>query len=85
VSVGNTGSERKITHVADGSDTYDATNVGQLKNGVNYAIDESKKYTDQKIQNITNVAGSFRANNTNNLADPSASGANSAAGGAGST
>ncbi len=85
VSVGSTGSERKITHVADGSDTYDAANVGQLKNGVNYAIDESKKYTDQKIQNITNVAGSFRANNTNNLADPSASGANSAAGGAGST
>ncbi|HID7812844.1 TPA: ESPR-type extended signal peptide-containing protein [Stenotrophomonas maltophilia] len=85
VSVGSTGSERKITHVADGSDTYDATNVGQLKNGVNYAIDESKKYTDQKIQNITNVAASFRANNTNNLADPSASGANSAAGGAGST
>ena len=85
VSVGSTGSERKVTHVADGSDTYDATNVGQLKNGVNYAIDESKKYTDQKIQNITNVAGSFRANNTNNLADPSASGANSAAGGAGST
>ncbi len=55
VSIGSTGSERKITHVADGSDTYDATNVGQLKNGVNYAIDESKKYTDQKIQNITNV------------------------------
>ncbi|MDV3436428.1 YadA-like family protein [Stenotrophomonas sp. C2852] len=85
VSVGSTGSERKITHVADGSDDHDATNVGQLKNGVNYAIDQSKSYTDQKIQNITNVAGSFRANNTNNLADPSASGANSAAGGAGST
>ncbi|MEN5185633.1 YadA-like family protein [Stenotrophomonas geniculata] len=84
VSVGSTGSERKITHVADGSDDHDATNVGQLKNGVNYAIDQSKSYTDQKIQNITNVAGSFRANNTNNLADPSASGANSAAGGAGS-
>ncbi|MBH1364705.1 hemagglutinin [Stenotrophomonas maltophilia] len=85
VSVGSTGNERKITHVADGSDDHDATNVGQLKNGVNYAIDQSKSYTDQKIQNITNVAGSFRANNTNNLADPSASGANSAAGGAGST
>ncbi|HEL3180670.1 TPA: hemagglutinin, partial [Stenotrophomonas maltophilia] len=85
VSVGSTGSERKITHVADGSDDHDATNVGQLKNGVNYAIDQSKSYTDQKIQNITNVAGSFRANNANNLADPSASGANSAAGGAGST
>lgn len=85
VSVGSSGSERKITHVADGSDDHDATNVGQLKNGVNYAIDQSKSYTDQKIQNITNVAGSFRANNSNNLADPSASGANSAAGGAGST
>ena len=85
VSVGSSGSERKITHVADGSDDHDATNVGQLKNGVNYAIDQSKSYTDQKIKNITNVAGSFRANNTNNLADPSASGANSAAGGAGST
>ncbi len=85
VSVGSTGSERKITHVADGSDDHDATNVGQLKNGVNYAIDQSKSYTDQKIQNITNVAGSFRPNNPNNLADPSASGANSAAGGAGST
>ncbi|HDS1828551.1 TPA: hemagglutinin [Stenotrophomonas maltophilia] len=85
VSIGSSGSERKITHVADGSDDHDATNVGQLKNGVNYAIDQSKSYTDQKIQNITNVAGSFRANNTNNLADPSASGANSAAGGAGST
>ncbi|WP_312709007.1 YadA-like family protein [Stenotrophomonas sp.] len=84
VSVGSTGSERKVTHVADGSDTYDAVNVGQLNNGVNYAIDQSKAYTDQKIQNITNVAGSFRANNSNNLADPAATGANSAAGGAGS-
>ncbi|WP_195840317.1 YadA family autotransporter adhesin, partial [Stenotrophomonas maltophilia] len=84
-NVGSGGSERKITHVADGSDDHDATNVGQLKNGVNYAIDQSKAYTDQKIQNITNVAGSFRANNSNNLADPAATGANSAAGGAGST
>jgi len=85
VSVGSTGAERKITHVADGSDDHDATNVGQLNNGVNYAIDQSKAYTDQKIQNINNVAGSFRANNSNNLADPAATGANSAAGGAGST
>ena len=85
VSVGSSGAERKITNVADGSDDHDATNVGQLNNGVNYAIDQSKAYTDQKIQNITNVAGSFRANNSNNLADPAATGANSAAGGAGST
>ncbi|HYQ21851.1 YadA-like family protein [Stenotrophomonas sp.] len=85
VSVGSSGAERKITNVADGSDDHDATNVGQLNNGVNYAIDQSKAYTDQKIQNITNVAGSFRANNSNNLADPAATGTNSAAGGAGST
>jgi len=85
VSVGSSGAERKITNVADGSDDHDATNVGQLNNGVNYAIDQSKAYTDQKIQNITNVAGSFRANNSNNLADPAATCANSAAGGAGST
>jgi len=85
VSVGSSGAERKITNVADGSDDHDATNVGQLNNGVNYAIDQSKAYTDQKIQNITNVAGSFRANNSNNLADPAATGANSAAGGAGSS
>ena len=85
VSVGSSGSERKITHVADGSDDHDATNVGQLKNGVKYAIDQSKAYTDQSIKNITNVAGSFRSNNSKNLADPAATGANSAAGGAGSS
>ncbi|WP_420197415.1 hypothetical protein, partial [Escherichia coli] len=32
MAVGSSGSERKITHVADGSDDHDATNVGQLKN-----------------------------------------------------
>ena len=86
VSVGSSGGERKVTHVADGSERYDAVNVGQLQNGVNYAIDESKSYTDQQINNINNgTSGMFQVNNTNNLADPSASGANSAAGGAGST
>ncbi|WMJ69486.1 YadA-like family protein [Stenotrophomonas sp. 24(2023)] len=85
VSVGSTGGERKVTHVADGSDRYDAVNVGQLQNGVNYAIDQSKAYTDQRITNINNgTSGMFQVNNTQNLADPSATGANSAAGGAGS-
>lgn len=86
VSVGSTGSERKVTHVADGSDRYDAVNVGQLQNGVNYAIDQSKAYTDTQINNINNgTSGMFQVNNSNNLAAPAATGANSAAGGVGSS
>ncbi len=86
VSVGSTGGERKVTNVADGSDRYDAVNVGQLQGGVNYAIDESKKYTDQQINNINNgTSGMFQVNNSENLAQPSASGSNSVAGGAGAT
>lgn len=84
VSVGSSGGERKVTHVADGSERYDAVNVGQLQNGVQYAIDESKSYTDQQITNINNGAsGMFQVNNAQALPDPSASGSNSAAGGAG--
>ncbi|MCF7751372.1 hypothetical protein KQ945_11475, partial [Bacillus subtilis subsp. subtilis] len=60
VAVGSTGGERKVTHVADGSDRYDAVNVGQLQNGVNYAIDQSKAYTDTQINNINNgTSGMF--------------------------
>ncbi len=85
VSVGSTGGERKVTHVADGSDRYDAVNVGQLQNGVSYAIDQSKAYTDTQINNINNgTSGMFQVNNSNNLAAPAATGANSAAGGVGS-
>ncbi|KAF1016808.1 MAG: Autotransporter adhesin UpaG [Stenotrophomonas maltophilia] len=72
--------------MADGSDRYDAVNVGQMQNGVNYAIDQSKAYTDQQITNINNgTSGMFQVNNTENLANPSATGANSAAGGVGSS
>lgn len=86
VSVGSTGGERKVTHVADGSERYDAVNVGQLQNGVNYAIDQSKAYTDTQINNINNgTSGMFQVNNSNNLAAPAATGANAAAGGAGSS
>lgn len=86
VSVGSTGAERKVTHVADGSGRYDAVNVGQLQNGVNYAIDQSKAYTDTQINNINNgTSGMFQVNNSNNLAAPAATGANSAAGGVGSS
>jgi len=86
VSVGSTGAERKVTHVADGSDRYDAVNVGQLQNGVSYAIDQSKAYTDTQINNINNgTSGMFQVNNTNNLAAPAATGANAAAGGVGSS
>ncbi|WP_349984350.1 YadA-like family protein [Stenotrophomonas sp. WHRI 8082] len=84
VSLGSTGSERQLTHVADGSARYDAVNVGQLQNGVQYAIDESRSYTDQQITNINNgSAGMFQVNNSQALANPSASGSNAAAGGAG--
>ncbi len=72
--------------MADGSDRYDAVNVGQLQNGVSYAIDQSKAYTDTQINNINNgTSGMFQVNNTNNLAAPAATGANAAAGGVGSS
>ncbi|WJI17409.1 YadA-like family protein [Pseudoxanthomonas winnipegensis] len=84
VSVGSTGGERKVTHVADGSDRYDAVNVGQLQGGVNYAIDRANAYTDQQLQNIqVESGGMFRANDTAGLGQPSASGDNATAGGAG--
>ncbi len=84
VAVGSTGAERKVTHVADGSERYDAVNVGQLQNGVNYAISESRTYTDTQINNINNgTSGMFQVNNTQALAAPAASGDNAVAGGAG--
>ncbi|WP_313340991.1 YadA-like family protein [Stenotrophomonas sp.] len=86
VSVGSTGAERKVTHVADGSAQYDAVNVGQLQNGVTYAIDQSKAYTDTQINTINNgTSGMFQVNNSNGLAAPAASGANTVAGGAGAS
>jgi autotransporter adhesin len=86
VAVGSTGAERKVTHVADGSAQYDAVNVGQLQNGVTYAIDQSKAYTDTQINNINNgTSGMFQVNNSNALAAPVASGSNSVAGGAGAS
>lgn len=83
ILVGSIGSECKIIYVVDGLDIYDVINVGQLKNGVNYVIDELKKYIDQKIQNIINVVGSFCVNNINNLVDLFVSGVNLVVGGVG--
>ena len=86
VSVGAAGAERKVTHVADGSERHDAVNVGQLQNGVNYAIDQARSYTDQQIENInTGASGMFQVNDDQALGDPAATGANSAAGGAGAS
>jgi len=86
VAVGSGGAERKVTHVADGADRYDAVNVGQLQNGVEYAIDQSKAYTDTRINNINNgTAGMFQVNNTDALAAPAATGGNAVAGGAGAS
>nr|WP_078059761.1 YadA-like family protein [Xanthomonas massiliensis] len=83
VSVGSDGAERKVTHVADGSDRYDAVNVGQLQGGVDYAITQANAYTDQQIQNINGSAGMFQANDSDGKGRPTASGDNSVAGGAG--
>ncbi len=84
VSVGSSGSERKVTHVADGSATYDAVNVGQLESGVEYAIEQSREYTDTRINNLGGgTAGMFQVNDTGALGAPRASGQASAAGGAG--
>lgn len=84
VSVGSDGAERKITHVADGSDTHDAVNVGQLQGGVEYAISEANAYTDEQITNLNNgSSGMFRVNDSDQLGQPSASGDNTTAGGAG--
>ncbi len=43
---------RTITGVAPGIAQTDAVNVSQLRAGVNYAIDQSKAYTDARITNI---------------------------------
>ena len=43
---------RQITGVAAGSAATDAVNVSQLQGGVNYAISESKAYTDTQISNV---------------------------------
>ncbi|GAB3103665.1 YadA-like family protein [Lysobacter terrae] len=45
---------RTMTGVAAGVQDTDAVNVSQLRSGVNYAIDQSKAYTDQRILGVQN-------------------------------
>jgi trimeric autotransporter adhesin len=49
LSVGAAGSERRITHVADGLNGTDAVNFNQLTTARQAAIDQSKQYTDLRF------------------------------------
>lgn len=51
VSMGYAGGERQVTNVAAGTQTTDAVNVGQLKDGVNSA----NQYTNQKFSDLKNM------------------------------
>jgi autotransporter adhesin len=49
LSVGAAGSERRITHVADGLNGTDAVNLNQLTTARESAVGESKRYTDLRF------------------------------------
>ena len=51
-SGGNSTQPVTISNVANGTKPNDAVNVSQLTSSTNYAIDQSKQYTDQQIHNI---------------------------------
>ncbi|HGM5491717.1 TPA: YadA family autotransporter adhesin, partial [Serratia fonticola] len=51
VSMGYTGGERQVTNVAAGTETTDAVNVGQLKQGVS----ESVNYTNKQFNQLKNM------------------------------
>lgn len=50
---GNSTQPVTISNVANGTKPNDAVNVSQLTSSTNYAIDQSKQYTDQQIHNIS--------------------------------
>ena len=86
VSVGAPGAERTISNVADGKEATDAVNLRQLDG----AVLEAKNYTDTQINNVvgsitTGATGMFQVSQDNNAPQPTVSGTNSAAGGAGAT
>ncbi|WP_181255366.1 YadA family autotransporter adhesin, partial [Yersinia pseudotuberculosis] len=82
VSVGNvaTGETRTVSNVADGLQATDAVNLRQLDGAV--AAITTVGGNVSGLQNGTD--GMFQVNNSSSLAKPSATGTNSAAGGAGS-
>ncbi|VUT06222.1 YadA-like family protein [Klebsiella huaxiensis] len=51
VSMGYSGGERQVTNVAAGTETTDAVNVGQLKQGVS----ESVNYTNKQFNQLKNM------------------------------
>lgn len=56
VSVGATGNERQIIHVADGTAETDAVNYRQLETAKNTA----KTYTDNRVNSLNNVFNEYR-------------------------
>jgi hypothetical protein len=62
VSVGAIGSERQITNVAAGTRDTDAANVGQIRNGISYDIDNEGNRIDSVTLN-SQTGGSVRIRN----------------------
>ncbi|MDQ7306475.1 outer membrane protein assembly factor BamE [Stenotrophomonas sp. Sm3119] len=52
VSVGAAGRERTLSNVADGREATDGVNVRQLDGAVESAVQQSKDYTDQRINDV---------------------------------
>ncbi|MDM0029119.1 YadA family autotransporter adhesin [Variovorax saccharolyticus] len=50
VSFGAPGAERQLANVADATSASDATNLGQVQRMVGGGVEQSKAYTDQRIQ-----------------------------------
>jgi autotransporter adhesin len=84
VSVGATGAERTVSHVADAQNATDAVNLRQLDG----ALTQANLYTDQQIATVNSGltqggSGMFQVNQTSPTPAPTATGAASTAGGAG--
>ena len=54
ISVGTNVNQRRIQNVADGTVSTDAVNYGQLQQSQAYAISQSKAYTDQRFNALSN-------------------------------
>lgn len=92
VSVGSSSLQKRITNLADGTNSTDAVNVSQLQ-GLKASTDAQFAITNQNVaNNTTNItqltngtAGPLQVNNTDNAAPPQATGTNALAAGPGAT
>ncbi|KVE24215.1 hypothetical protein WS67_01235 [Burkholderia singularis] len=53
VSVGNATQQRQITNVAAGTEPTDAVNVDQLNQGMRQGVSQANRYTDQRIDAVS--------------------------------